>query len=428
MDSNERMCLTYFKNNSVWKKVLGAFWKKYESYGAFSGSIKLKKLSGEELEELEGFFGTNFHGQESITISSKKFAKGLQESRFAFIKPERLLELYFDEKPISKKERKNIRHLQREAAIEKVVSEYQDTPAAAMLDEIVEIVKYDEATGVEVWQNTLRIGAEIINNLPYRKGEMTYLAVFATKITGNPHAFDNGSSGGILLKHMVELDLKHRNINVETSSLFPAFKRQKSYLYTGILIDDLSNYAMLYGVRAVKEDGGYHAGMDGFMSEQDIVQVPLAVIAGWKYMECPEKRLYIVENPSVFSMLCEQNKKLCGESGENKTAFMCMNGQPRLAGLIILELCAKSDVSVYYSGDFDPEGLQIAQKLSLFFEGDFDYWHMTKEDYLSCISEEIISEKRMKILDKVTDKRLQPVIEEIRKYRTAGYQEGYMLN
>ena len=189
MDSNERMCLTYFKNNSVWKKVLGAFWKKYESYGAFSGSIKLKKLSGEELEELEGFFGTNFHGQESITISSKKFAKGLQESRFAFIKPERLLELYFDEKLISKKERKNIRHLQREAAIEKVVSEYQDTPAAAMLDEIVEIVKYDEATGVEVWQNTLRIGAEIINNLPYRKGEMTYLAVFATKITGNPHAF-----------------------------------------------------------------------------------------------------------------------------------------------------------------------------------------------------------------------------------------------
>ena len=43
---------------------------------------------------------------------------------------------------------------------------------------------------------------------------------------------------------------------------------------------------------------------------------------------------------------------------------MCMNGHPRLAGLMALDLLAKSDTRVYYAGDLDPEGVVIAQKLS----------------------------------------------------------------
>lgn len=424
---DEKQCLSYFKSNRVWEKILEGFWKKYESYGVFSGSIKLTQLTIEELEELEGFFGTSFHGKKSVTISSKRFGRGLKESRFAFMEPERLLELYFHKKPMSKKEREEGKHRQKEAILQKIRSEYKDTPADTLFDEINGAVKYDDVAGIEKWQNTLRMGAEIINNMPYRNGKMIYLAVFATQITGNPHAFDNGSSGGNLLRQMVELDLKYRGIQVKQSAVFSAFRRQKSYLSTGIMIDDVSNYAMLYGIRAIKKDGCYHAGIDGFMHEQDIVQVPLAVIAGWQQIDCPDKRLYIVENPSVFSILCEQNRKLINESGRYKAAFMCMNGQPRLAGLIVLELCAKSDVSIYYAGDFDPEGLLIAQKLSTFFEGDFNYWHMSKEEYLVCRSEETISERRLKMLEKITDERLQPLVEEMRRYRVAGYQEGYLI-
>lgn len=424
---DEKQCLSYFKSNRVWEKILEGFWKKYESYGVFSGSIKLTQLTIEELEELEGFFGTSFHGKKSVTISSKRFGRGLKESRFAFMEPERLLELYFHKKPMSKKEREEGKHRQKEAILQKIRSEYKDTPADTLFDEINGAVKYDDVAGIEKWQNTLRMGAEIINNMPYRNGKMIYLAVFATQITGNPHAFDNGSSGGNLLRQMVDLDLKYRGIEVKQSAVFSAFRRQKSYLSTGIMIDDVSNYAMLYGIRAIKKDGCYHAGIDGFMYEQDIVQVPLAVIAGWQQIDCPDKRLYIVENPSVFSILCEQNRKLNDESGRYQTAFMCMNGQPRLAGLIVLELCAKSDVSIYYAGDFDPEGLLIAQKLSTFFEGDFNYWHMSKEEYLVCRSEETISERRLKMLEKITDERLQPLVEEMRRYRVAGYQEGYLI-
>ena len=78
------------------------------------------------------------------------------------------------------------------------------------------------------------------------------------------------------------------------------------------------------------------------------------------------------------------------------------------------------------SVDLDPEGILIAQKLSRYYKGEFHYWHMETEDYEKCKSEEVISPKRMKILERITDDRLKPVVERIKAYGTAGYQEMLM--
>lgn len=90
---------------------------------------------------------------------------------------------------------------------------------------------------------------------------------------------------------------------------------------------------------------------------------------------------------------------------------MCMNGQPRLAGLVTLDLLAASGTVVYYAGDLDPEGLLIAQKISEYYAGEFHYWHMTVEDYEKSKSNETISEKRIKSLERITDTELFPVAE-----------------
>ena len=63
-------CIDYFKKCPVWKRVFTGFRDKYLSYGRFAGKIVIKKLSSEEIEELEGFFGQNFHGQRSVTTVS----------------------------------------------------------------------------------------------------------------------------------------------------------------------------------------------------------------------------------------------------------------------------------------------------------------------------------------------------------------------
>ena len=212
------------------------------------------------------------------------------------------------------------------------------------------------------------------------------------------------------------MDLEQRGIQVETLEMFPAYKRQKSYLLAGILIDDISNYALLYNVHAIKKNGELHRGMDGFCQEKNMVQVPLTVLSEWERIECVDHEIFIVENPSVFALIC--GEKSC----------MCMNGQPRLAGLLVLELLAKSGTKVYYSGDLDPEGILIAQKLSQYYRGTFCYWHMTPFDYEQCRSKEIISEKRKKMLQKITDERLLPVVDAVTKYGVAGYQESIGLN
>ncbi len=121
------------------------------------------------------------------------------------------------------------------------------------------------------------------NHLPYRQSDKLYLAVFAAMLSsGNPHAFDNGTAAGNFLYQIIQMDLEIREIKIESSEIFLAYKRQKSYLMAGIMLDDISNYAMLYQVQAVKKDGNLHKGMEGFASEQHIVQVPLAVIAKWR--------------------------------------------------------------------------------------------------------------------------------------------------
>ena len=414
----KKECLEYFNQSPVWKRVLKGFRDKYSSYGRFGGKVVLKNLKFQDIEELEGFFGKSFHGQKSVTVSAEKFRQALEASRYKDITPEYLLENFFGEPLLGKQEQKLLREREKEKTWQKFLKDYQGTEIEKAVELLRKIVKDSDSQELAEWDRALRLGAEMYNHLPYRQSDKLYLAVFAAILTGNPHAFDNGTTAGNFLYQIIQMDLEIREIKIESSEIFPAYKRQKSYLLAGIMLDDISNYAMLYQVQAVKKDGNLHKGMEGFVSEQHIVQVPLAVITEWESLYCPQDEIYIVENPSVFAVLCGKEK-----AGNTRRAYMCMNGQPRLAGLMVLDLFAKSGIRVYYAGDLDPEGILIAQKLSQYYKGEFHYWHMEMADYEKCRSEKVISPKRMKILERITDERLKPMVEKIEESGTAGYQE-----
>ena len=362
LEKIKKECLAYFGQSPVWKKVLRGFREKYSSYGRFGGKVVLKNLKSQDIEELEGFFGKSFHGQKSVTVSAEKFRQALEVSRYKNMTPEWLLENFFEEPLLGKQEQKLLRQQEKERIWENFRKSYEGMPIETVEESLENIVKDSENRELTEWERLLRLGAEMYNHLPYRQNEKLYLAVFAAMLTGNPHAFDNGTADGNFLYQIIQMDMESRSIKIEASEIFPAYKRQKSYLMAGIMLDDISNYAMLYQVQAVKKDGSIHQGMAGFAREQHIVQVPLA----------------------------------------------------------------KSGTKVYYAGDLDPEGILIAQKLSRYYKGEFHYWYMETEDYEKCKSEEVISPKRMKILERITDDRLKPVVERIKAYGTAGYQEMLM--
>jgi uncharacterized protein (TIGR02679 family) len=437
----EKDCIKYFRGNRIFDRLLRGFREKFASYGYFAGTVVLRGVSAEEMEALEGFFQKSFHGQKSVSVSASRFERVLKDSRFRDISPKEVLELYFQEEMAGKRELKEARELEERRqwrqACEELAKRYEETPAAEWIGELArgEGTCYlyvwkrcqDDArtelgsagnglgAGCKIWV-TLEFGARILNAFPYRKGEAEYLAVFAAALTGNPHAFDDGTREGQFLWQLVRWEGTRRTGDVGESSIFPALQKNRLYLAVGILRDDVSNDVMLSGILAYGTSGKSHAGMTGFLAEGEMVRVPLSVIAKWRRVACPQNEIYIVENPSVYAMLC-------GKWG-SKRACMCMNGQPRLSAVLMLDLLAASGIKVYYGGDFDPEGLLIAWKVKRYYKGDFAYWHMSVEDYEKSRSQEKISLKRMKMLERIDDDELQETVETVRRAGVAGYQEN----
>ena len=280
---------------------------------------------------------------------------------------------------------------------------------------IKEEVKPARKEPLEKWEKQLELAADMINALPFFCERLEHLAIFASRVTGNPHAFDAGTVSGSLLYRLINRINKERQIILPGNKVFPSLQRHRNYLSVGLMLDQVSNYMMFYGISARKKGGTVHAGIEGFLLERDMVQIPLAVLVECEKIECPNHCIRIVENPSIFALLCA---KATGEE-----AYMCMNGQPRFSALLSLDLLAKSDTKIYYAGDLDPEGLLIAQKLKRYYPGTFEYWHMTEADYRKSRSGEVISEKRLKILDRITDPELRKAADAVARYKTAGYQE-----
>lgn len=328
------------------------------------------------------------------------------------------MKFYFGKEPVSKKEQKEKREQEKQEIEDEFFDYCQGTYAEKLAPEMLALQRLHIKENLSEWRQLLFFSADIINGLPYRSERNEYLPVFAARLTKNPHAFDKGTVFGNLLYELVKLDLNYRKIEVTSLSYFPSYERQKSFLSCGILLDDVSNYVLLYHVAGVQKDGGYHRGLSGFFSEDDMLQVPLTVLTKLSRLESPDQTIYIDENPSVFAARCMSHPE---------SACMCMNGQPKLAALVALELFAASGTTVYYSGDFDPEGLWIAQRLAIFYPETFHFLNMDETSYLKCLSKEPISDTRLKQLDRITDSRLLGTVARMRIEKMAGYQEVLTL-
>lgn len=82
--------------------------------------------------------------------------------------------------------------------------------------------------------------------------------------------------------------------------------------------------------------------------------------------------------------------------------------------------------TLYYSGDIDPEGIRIAERLLSRNNVNIVPWRFTKEDYEESVSGEVISQTRLKKLDGLIDPRLMKLGDEVRKIKFVGYQEMLM--
>ncbi|MFR2606205.1 MAG: DUF2399 domain-containing protein [Waltera sp.] len=130
-------------------------------------------------------------------------------------------------------------------------------------------------------------------------------------------------------------------------------------------------------------------------------------------------KVYIVENEMVFSYLLKHLE-------QRNVTLLCTSGQLRSAAVKLIPFLLNSGADIYYSGDIDPDGIRIADRLWRKYGDRIHVWRMSEEDYAKSLSEEEIGKISMKKLDAVENPVLRETAREVRKKKKAGYQENIL--
>lgn len=420
-----KACTGYFSSRSVYRKLFAGFRKKYESLGRFGGSVTLMDVTAEEREQLGGFLQRDYAAKERITVSAGLMEKALASSRFAGLSWEEILEAYFGETLTVKKELIREAKEEQNRFFEEVLAHCPHGAGREWLGSVLR----EQSGG---WQLITRLYAEspgklmeilrnvtdAIDQLPAfdseSGGTAELLAVFAAKVTGNPHSFDEGTAQEKLLMIFLESHFGEK----DTDMLSPSEYRTKLLGRAGILRDELSNDVLVYGIRAWKRNGMLHEGIEGFLKNREPVKLSLRTI-----MDLSDVRgqgtdqknpVYVMENPAVFAVFTESHPKC---------AAICGGGQIRLAVMMLMD--ALRDTSVfYYSGDYDPEGLQIAQRLKQRYGDGLRLWNYSEKLYEKYLSPVVLTDARLKKLENIYLKELESVKDAMLRRKRAVYQEA----
>lgn len=414
-------CVTYFKKYPVFQKLLEGFWEKYRSLGHWGGTVTLKALSREEKADLGGFLAKDFIGRQVVRITAAQMENALKSTRFAEVEWPEILEQYFERSLVSKKDDLAAKQTEKDKFFETILTPYHETYMGKWMKSVLEhrtdgygmIMQHYRENSLQLEEglrNVLRAENELPN---LERGEnRKLLAVFAAEITGNPHAFDDGTFEDKLLQAF----FKQKTGFQKKSGMSETEYKKELYYRAGIIKDKVSNDVLVYGIHGWDDSGMSHEGLEGFCKRREPVRLTLQTTGNLKRAAGKENSVYIVENPAVFSVLLDRYPE---------KAFVCGNGQLNLATYILLDKLAES-AKLYYTGDYDPEGLLIAQTLKQRYGEILTLWNYDVEWYKRYCTDHILKEARIKKLEKIALPELQELKKTMQIEKKAAYQEAML--
>lgn len=475
-DKKLEECIQYFRQRPVYHKLFVKVWDKYQSLGHFGGTVRLTGLTQEECGLLGGFFQRDFWGKEPVSISAAAMEKALGNSRFSGLSWEKILQGYFQKELVGKKEQRLQEDMRRDRFYAGILDAAPAGPGRVWLEETLRtkgegylLLRKQYREQPHKLEENLRLLMRAIPRLPFLSaGEnqegCELLAVFAAETTGDPHFFDAGTPGEQLLTAFLKqklseplgredsqgktavipdtevqngllqgetaviLDTEVQNglLQGETAwvpdiegqnGLFTVEGKARLFYEAGLLRDELSNNTLVYGITGVGKDGEPHEGISGFLKRREPLQLTLMTMRKLARV-CPqkEKRVYIVENPAVFSKLMK---------AWPEASIVCGNGQIRLAALVLLDLF-DAETAFLYAGDYDPEGLQIAQRLKERYGERLQLWKYSREFYERYQSDVEVSERSLKKLAHISLPELQEIKQAMLQKKKAAYQEAML--
>ncbi|MGL4819130.1 MAG: TIGR02679 domain-containing protein [Bacilli bacterium] len=374
----------FFADKKGFAQLFSRLRERYQRYGVLGGALLIGRLDNEEIQAIESL-GVSTIGRKSVPIAQLRDA--LARSRFAEVTLEHLLEHFFDT-PLVHRRVERVRILDEKAAWFEVCqtkySRLQRWLERVQKDAVrYRLVHTLYASDHEVLERILSCVHGVCAHV--ESGVYVRLPVFAHRVSGDPHFFDVGTdahriliqflhdwrrdedlvefteAGGLRVKD--EVSVPCGGINPPTSVIdrVPSSAEEVTELlaFWRILRDDIANFVTVYGLTGVV-DGVASPLLNGACAGRNCVNLPLREVVRFASFQ-PFSRsgtVFVVENSGVFSELVDR-------LGDANIALVCAHGQFKLAFLMLVDRLVQAGVNVYYAGDYDQEGLGMAQRLWL---------------------------------------------------------------
>lgn len=424
LDKMVKEAVSYAKSNKGFNRILQEILIKYKTIGRFSGFIVLSNISEAE-SKLLGAVDYKLFGKKEGRLSIKKFIDYFSEGRFKGLVFEEFMKEYFKEELVTNKELKEKEEELRSKYFEGLIERAGEFSLGiawlkTALEErnygYVSIVKeYEENKEAlrdfgEAAQERIYTVIKALSLVSFNADSLEPLPLFSSRITKDPHYFDIGTTSFRLLLFGLCYHLKEvypQNIEEINEILYRA----------GIARDEISIFTTTYGISALN-NGEEHLGWQGFCQNLEPLHVSIKNLNSVNSFKLKEDKVFVFENPIVFMEVIREleSKQIYGPS------LICTSGQLNTASLMLLDKLYKVGATLYYSGDFDPEGLRIADKLKQRYKEKLVLWRYSTIDYLKIKGNKGFEGRENK-LNKLESKELMELKEVMEREKLCGYQE-----
>ncbi|HEX7733733.1 MAG TPA: TIGR02679 family protein [Ktedonobacteraceae bacterium] len=410
---NVRRAAAFFRQ-PAWMRLLDAIYHKYIEQGGARGRVVLRDCAPEEQREIARFLHRSLADRPELAVRLADFQLALNASGFACELSDLLRELFPERSHVTRNMQR-----QRQARVQQTFDEalaelVADLPADSrgrlwLLNgqhgraSLFRRYKNEAREFQQQILNSTRLVVAALESLP-ESPRLERLALFAQRVSGDPHALDaNTLAGRLFWQSLADLNALTRQESQvvpegepepeEAPARVESEQEQERlllYMETGLLVDTLSSTVATFHLASARDSAVCidplveHAG-------ERILVLPLRQLLAWEKVYPASAQVYLFENPQVFEEIVDGLVNSSLDRPEEKRGMLptliCTSGWPSVAAIQLLAkiVNAVPRAIFYYSGDFDLQGLRIAAHLLARYPHNCQLWRFDPSSYLTAL-------------------------------------------
>lgn len=391
------MNLEYFKDPKL-QVLFNTLKNKYIKTSRLTGTITLNITNPEEASKISRLIGQNIKVNTPTIVKVKNIEKSLDNTKFEQFSLLEILE-YLYPNIETNQAKSNQKKLVQEQILLEFQKFYNQMNISKWFNICLEEKEFYNKTK-HLLQNNKTLMYNIVLALEelQKNNKCQNLSVFSSVISSSPHYFDLDSSNSNNFLWYLSKYLNQEYENNRTSKI-------ELLNNVGLYIDSYSNFVITYNFLGEEY-------LNELNKRQETVILNLDNISKLTNIYSKNRKVIILENPSLLSQLINL---------KTECAFIISSGNPNIA---VYQLMDKlKNHHFYYNGDFDPEGLLIANKLKSKYSKSLTLFGYNANNFNKSLSSNYVSESRLKKLSKITAPELEEIKILLQKAEKSGYQE-----